>query len=519
MLCVIRRVTLLLPLLSAWPCLAGKVETLVMPGPVIAGHAKYEQDCGNCHELFSKTAQERLCRDCHKQVAGDIARGEGFHGRIDNIDERPCKSCHTDHKGRDMDIVRLDRDTFAHDLTDYPLKGRHRAISCSACHADGRKFREAPGQCVDCHRDDDTHHGAMGKACADCHDEKSWRETGFDHAKTDYPLTGKHREVGCDACHPDRRYRDTPATCAACHQWNDPHRQRFGTRCDTCHQTDDWKKPDFDHDRETGFRLGGRHARAACGACHSGDLYKDKLDTACISCHKLEDRHQGRFGTRCNDCHVDRSWQAARFDHARETGFPLRGGHTAVACNACHAGTLHKDKTPTECHGCHRDDDVHRGEQGSDCAQCHNDKGWGEQVFFDHALTRFPLLGAHAVATCEDCHVSAAYRGTERACAGCHRDDDKHKGRLGAACGDCHNPNQWSAWSFDHDTRTDFRLDGAHRGLQCLACHKRPASDGIAAPQHCNGCHAADDIHHGAFGSQCDQCHDNEDFRHVDITR
>ena len=56
-------------------------EQLVMPGPVVKGHAKLEKDCGKCHEPFSRKSQTRRCLDCHKEIAVDRTTGRGLHGR------------------------------------------------------------------------------------------------------------------------------------------------------------------------------------------------------------------------------------------------------------------------------------------------------------------------------------------------------------------------------------------------------------------------------------------------------
>ena len=56
------------------------LEKLVIPGPVIQGHAKVEQECGKCHEPFSRQSQTRLCLDCHKETAADRKARKGFHG-------------------------------------------------------------------------------------------------------------------------------------------------------------------------------------------------------------------------------------------------------------------------------------------------------------------------------------------------------------------------------------------------------------------------------------------------------
>jgi hypothetical protein len=126
--------------------LAASVETLVMPGKVIQGHAKYEAECSNFHARFSKSTQTPLYLECHKKVATDIAAVTGFHGRVHDIKEVECKSCHTDHKGRDADIVQLDRERFQHDATDFPLRSAHAKATCGSCHLPDKAYRDTPMQ-------------------------------------------------------------------------------------------------------------------------------------------------------------------------------------------------------------------------------------------------------------------------------------------------------------------------------------------------------------------------------------
>ena len=49
---------------------ANTIERMVMPGPVIEGHAKYENECSRCHRLFSKTAQKGLCLGVSQESLG-----------------------------------------------------------------------------------------------------------------------------------------------------------------------------------------------------------------------------------------------------------------------------------------------------------------------------------------------------------------------------------------------------------------------------------------------------------------
>src|SRR5207344_2523177 len=123
-----------------------------------------------------------------------------------------------------------------------------------------------------------------------------------------------------------------------------------------------------------------------------------------------------------------------------------------------------------------------------------------------HDLSRFPLLGRHREVMCEDCHATPAFHDAEEACIDCHREDDVHTRRLGSDCETCHNPNDWRGWVFDHDAQTDFTLDGAHRALDCLACHREPVTtaSAISLATSCGSCHRKDDVHRGGFGQQCE---------------
>jgi len=494
---------------------AGSIESLVMPGKVIEGHAKIETECNKCHARFSKQKQDTLCRSCHEKVDADIRAKTGFHGRAPSVRRQPCKNCHTDHEGRDANVVILDKQTFDHRYTDYPLRGRHTQASCDSCHKPGKKYRDAPSACYSCHKDDDAHKGRLGKKCGQCHSEQAWGRFRFDHDKTRFPLRGKHRKVDCASCHPNEHYKRTPTACVACHQLDDKHRGRFGKKCESCHTATGWKAIKFDHARDTKFPLRGAHADIRCEDCHRGMLYEETLGTDCYSCHKFDDRHKGRFGRQCDTCHRETQWKMITFDHDRDTKYPLRGKHTKVACESCHKGNLYKDKLKTNCNACHAGDDVHKGQQGTRCEQCHNEDGWNAKVAFDHGLTKFPLIGLHAVTPCEECHVSSAFKDTSTKCNACHAKDDAHHKTLGTDCQTCHNPNGWRFWSFDHDTQTDFKLDGAHAELTCKDCHDTPVEGKIQMSTACIGCHANDDIHRGQFGQRCERCHVTTRFRDI----
>ncbi|MBO0753214.1 MAG: cytochrome C [Bradyrhizobiaceae bacterium] len=414
-------------------------EKLVTPGPVIEGHVKYENDCSQCHEPFSRKSQTRLCLDCHKDIAADRRDTKGFHGRQPDAAKQECTQCHTDHKGRDADIMLFDRETFNHALTNFDLHDAHKAVQCVGCHVQNVKFRKAPSRCFDCHRTEDPHKARLGEACDSCHGEASWqRLKPYDHDKTKFPLRDAHRDVSCAACHVSERYKDIGTACTDCHRIQDVHGGRYGAKCETCHDQMKWKTVHFNHDKDTKFPLRAAHARITCEACHTGDLYRDKLQMTCVSCHRKDDRHDGQQGTKCEQCHGEDTWRhIVSFDHDL-TRFPLIGRHGVVPCEECHQSWRYKD-AGTACASCHRDDH-HEGRLTPACALCHNPNAWPLWRFDHDTQTHYPLTGKHRDINCHACHVTKNVTKIVLAkdCYSCHQKDDVHRGGLGRTCERCH---------------------------------------------------------------------------------
>lgn len=156
---------------------------------------------------------------------------------------------------------------------------------------------------------------------------------------------------------------------------------------------------------------------------------------------------------------------------------------------------------------------------GGDCADCHTAESWAvlpERVDFDHAATGFGLYGRHAAASCTDCHgAKLVTRDTPGDCAGCHQ--DPHRGGLGLACEDCHEPRSWqqsTAWRRHRETR--FPLVGTHAAADCTACHASGREERYrGTATDCYSCHADDffrpDVHpdhaSAGFSTTCETCH------------
>ena len=593
------RFLLLLLLLLPLGVHAQLVESALMPGKVIKGHARFEQECTKCHVRFNKAAQSGLCKDCHKEVAQDIRLHTGYHGRLKELD---CRSCHTDHEGRGANIAVFDKEKFDHAQTDFALRDKHKELKCLACHKNNQeKYRAAPSECNGCHRKDDVHKGRLGDMCTNCHSERTWKAEGFDHEKTKFPLVGgKHVELKCKECHLDRGYKNAPRDCHGCHRKDDQekgHKGSYGAKCESCHNDKSWKELRFNHDSDTRYALRGKHRSAKCNTCHladKGPIYQAKLPSKCSACHNDQDKgHRGALGDKCESCHSEKTWKTSSFDHDKDTKYPLRDKHKTAKCEACHKAGVVVTKTmlklEKDCIACHQKDDQgkgHKGRYGPKCENCHNEKRWTEIVFdhgrdttypllqkhrltkcdachspekglvyqkrkmetqciachkkddkhetqlgnkceschqekdwkdapYDHARARYRLTGMHVKTDCRKCHKTPAFRDAPSNCLACHEKEDEHKKRLGGKCETCHNTRSWKSWDYDHDRSTKFKLEGGHRKVTCLACHRGPAETRFDTPKACGGCHLQDDVHDRGFGMQCERCHSTSNFREL----
>jgi hypothetical protein len=466
-----------------------------------------ETKCADCHRNDVYKDTPRNCYSCHKK--DDDQKGhKGLYGE-------KCESCHATQAWKTT-IFNHDQDTK------YSLRGKHRVAKCSACHTSNPYKTKLAQDCISCHSKDDKHKETLGNDCAKCHTEKDWKEPAkFDHAKTDFPLLGRHLRIECKECHEGTMFKLAKKECVACHRKDDKHERTLGDKCGECHTERLWKTTRFEHDA-TKFPLRNAHAVTSvkCEACHKDLKSMRKTPLECVSCHSKDDKHAGTLGRTCADCHSDRSWKATenRFDHAK-TKFPLRNSHMApnVKCEACHVDVKHFRGTPIECVSCHKKNDKHDGQLGIQCESCHTDVRWKVERY-DHNRARFSLAGRHALEPCKSCHLTPRFRDAKRECIGCHLKNDKHEAKLGGNCETCHNARSWALWTFDHDSKTRFKLTGEHIKTTCISCHKQAAPLGKPiAPlsSTCYTCHKSKDPHDGQFGPRCEQCHSTNNWKKI----
>lgn len=339
------------------------------------------------------------------------------------------------------------------------------------------------------------------------------------------------------------------ASPGAAQNGDSPHGELSAAiECSACHTTQGWqtlRDPlEFDHDRQTGFVLTGKHVDASCGSCHVERRFdRPQLRPSdCASCHL--DVHQGRLETNCASCHNTRSFtDAASLEQHARGRFPLYGAHVEISCEACHTGDTNGSFTPLdpECWACHASDyaaaeslDHQAASLPHQCGQCHSPMTWRDATFDHAADAGFPLDGRHASTECAACHSGPggalpAKPAGPADCVVCHQSDyDEEHSASGypTECATCHTAAGWEREPFDHAGQSNgFELLGQHGQAPCTDCHL--GNDGLrfnpADQNDCVACHRADyDTEHAGSGYplNCGRCHSvngwsGADFEHA----
>jgi hypothetical protein len=359
-----------------------------------------------------------------------------------------------------------------------PLARVHASIDgdehCGDCHSAGNRVANA--KCLDCHQD-------VGRSVE--------RRTGYHGRNT--------HDQSCGHCHVD-------------HRGVGQHLIR-------------WEPEHFDH-AEAGYVLRGGHAKVACKDCHTAHNERGAptyfgLKTDCASCH--EDKHQGRFGTRCATCHTETRWPEVTlqdFDHD-QARFALRGKHAQVECAKCHGEPPKYQPLPfADCNSCHQD--PHNGQFKQSCASCHTESRWSNLSMTRAQHPRLNILGGHTEVPCGQCHdrgnLRPPSRGTQ--CVSCHA--PVHQAAFGNDCKECHASIRWlglpDKTGHDAHDKTRFPLAGAHAEVACDRCHDpsvpvKRRFRGLSFAE-CQSCHT--DPHAAQFQDrnkgECGACHTERDF-------
>ena len=354
--------------------------------------------CADCHgEGSYASVPDETCANCHGGYDAEF-----MSAHLEQAGSR-CQACHDG-----ADRMR----NFDHNSTVFPLDGLHAAVRCADCHLDGQ-IEDISQVCQDCHAEPAVHLGLLGLECAGCHTSAGWTPASldgqpFEHAATTGFSLARHaldyagQVMNCAACHPAGAGQQAGQqaglqisgadlqTCADCHTqqdavFMDEHQAQFGPLCLDCHDGVD-RLSNFDHNQV--FWLDGRHAEAACEACHQDEAGNKRFrgtPSECVQCHAEPEIHAGVFGLKCQYCHVAQAWTPANLRlHAFPLNHGAEDGQAPATCETCH-GANYVEYT---CYGCHE-------HQPQEIEASH------DQALFDRLGVSIQELPA-----CAACHMS-----------------------------------------------------------------------------------------------------------------
>lgn len=550
----------------------------------------FELKCIDCHKPSSaliqnaKTTKQAIaikqlnftglkqqCLSCHQ----DPHRFEkSSNPKLADI--KNCSKCHEESSWKKIHF-------FDHNTeTKFVIDGKHSDLKCAECHlpkqAGAKQVRTTSKTltlqlkkptyhwsqlnlktCETCHKNPhltEFSKDLLKKKCTTCHTAEDWyqqkTDSGFDHNKTRFQLTGAHKQARCNDCHGEagkKKFKFAAVDlkfCIECH--NNIHEGQFKSKlttkdCSQCHSTEKFSPLlKFDHN-QTNYQLKGSHETLKCSECHTASTQKYTLtwpnfktknhqekslitssifhfpnlkSNSCRQCH--EDYHKGQLGQNCSNCHNEKSWKTVSFDHNKQSNYPLRGKHADLKCEKCHLPTgekvIFKKESRTvikykplsnQCFDCHKD--PHKGNFGKSCHECHSEKSWKSTKDFHK---NFTLSGVHYSLECGECHKDGKkLAGLSQQCIGCHQKDDIHNGSQ-PNCKNCHTQQFWEVTSFRHSL-TRFPLRGAHRVIECSECHISGIYKGLS--NTCVSCHLSDfnanPTPHTSGNTNCTDCHRN----------
>src|SRR3984893_7250794 len=327
----------------------------------------------------------------------------------------------------------------------------------------------------------------------------------FDHLTTGFELIGQHRDLPCEACNANARFRGTPTDCGACpgiatavRPTASPATHILSTdRCASCHTPIAWNPAvNFDHTQ----------VRGSCSSCHNGVQAQGKGPTHIVT--DLE----------CDACHTTLTWAGAFFTH-KDVSTNCASCHNGVAATGMPPTHFPIGTPPTPCEGCHSTTNFttwagtlinHLAVTAMTCASCHETATGAAGVYLGmHPSTNTKAADSRPSATLDKNHPASGD------CGVCHDTVTFAAGAVRPAnhipttapCSQCHTtPGIYALYS----------VTGTHQGVtSCLSCHGSTVAATFAhitivtTPSNhipigsldCNGsgCHTTTNVNAGGF--------------------
>jgi nitrate/TMAO reductase-like tetraheme cytochrome c subunit len=334
---------------DCWQCHETDYNAALNPNHV---SAQFAHDCTTCHDLnawkpatFDHAATSfplqgahaaQACESCH--IGGNYnivytdcwqCHETDFQATVNpahatNLFPHDCRTCHNESAWTPS--------TFDHASTAFPLSGAHQTRPCLDCHTGGN-YALTYSDCYQCHQSDYQSAANPGHAsnqfsfdCTACHTTTSWRPSTFNHATTNFPITGAHTSATCLDCHVGGNYTLVYTDCYQCHQSDytsatlpaNHAALNLNHNCAVCHTQSSWDpatlfRTSHNVNAPSGFPIYGsvKHKYQdewdRCDECHTTNV---TATFCCTSCHEhsnkneMDNEHNGVSGYsyNCTSC-------------------------------------------------------------------------------------------------------------------------------------------------------------------------------------------------------------------------
>ena len=320
------------------------VESLLMPGPVTQAHAKLEVRVQQLPRSQPIAARRASCASTATRRSPPTCATSGAPRSHDQC-RAPASAvgCHTEHRGRDSDIVQLEPGRSS--IIARPISRSRARIArwpARAATRPGEAYRKAPPTCVSCHKDDDYPRGPAGQGLRRLpQPATAGQGRSFDHGKTDFALTGAHQ-----ADHLRRLPPRRPLQGIAEDLRRLPRHRRCAPRLSAATTAASATRP------ATGRRRSSIMQRRPASRCWARTPSSTARPATAAATTRTRCRRTAtaaieptiptpaRFGDKCNDCHGNEPGSRSTTITRRDAKFALEGAHAKLGCHVCHTARV-----------------------------------------------------------------------------------------------------------------------------------------------------------------------------------
>lgn len=220
------------------------------PGALSKAHATLGKDCAACHTP-AQGPDDAKCIACHANDTTLLQRQPtAFHAEIGN-----CSQCHVEHRGRGANLREMDHEALAR-ISLKQLGSQHSTANL---------------------------------------------EKQILHWLDKHPS-----RIAPTPNHPETSPLEATLVCSTCHATKQPHSGLFGENCASCHGTQRWTIPRFQHPSPRSTECAQCHQAPPSHYMMHFEMVSKKIAKPAVTGAAAS--HEGATVSQCYVCHETTSW-------------------------------------------------------------------------------------------------------------------------------------------------------------------------------------------------------------------